>query len=407
MSADLHVLVLPSWYPTHSCLVRGIFIRQQVSALQRAGLKVGVIYPSFRSLREFNITALVDNHFQTSISMYDGVPTYCYHGWNIPRLRIEPLLWKWQTRKLWKLYITKYGTPDLIHAHSILWGGVSAMEIAQRACIPYIITEHASSYVQDIVYSWQKPFIRKTINNAAIVMAVSKTLANELMPYSDRKEIVVLPNVVDTGYFILPPVQRKKSPFRFLTVARLTPKKGIDLLIKAFARTFKGKDEVILEIGGDGEQKDELRALANSLNIENQVKFLGMLSHEQVREAMWRANAFVLPSYVETFGVVLIEAMATGLPVIATSCGGPEEIVKPDTGLLIEPGDVVELSKALKNVYENRFELSKNELTIRTYAVDKYSDRVIAEKLLEYYNQVLDVHYGNMCEPNGRNAEGV
>jgi len=298
---------------------------------------------------------------------------------------------------MFNLYKAKYGTPDLIHAHNILWAGVSAMEIAQSENIPYMITEHASNYVQDIVYSWQKPYIRKAINNAAVVLAVSKTLAGKLMTYSDRKRIEVIPNMVDTGFFVFPPVPRKVSSFRFLTVARLKPKKGIEMLIKAFARAFSQENDVFLEIGGDGEQRAELESLVKYLRLNDRVSFLGELSREQVREAMWHANAFVLPSYVETFGVVLIEAMATGLPVIATACGGPEEFIKPDTGLLVEPGNVVEMSMALKNVYEHRFELRKKELAIRNYIVDYYSDKVIAKRLLEYYDQVLD------AESNGRN----
>ncbi|MGB4028011.1 MAG: glycosyltransferase family 4 protein [Acetomicrobium sp.] len=397
MSVNLHVLVLPSWYPTRDCPVRGVFFRQQAIALHKTGIKVGVIYPNFRSLRELKIPALAGNHFQTNVIIDKGIPTYYYHGWNVPRLRLEPLLWKWHSKKMFNLYKAKYGTPDLIHAHNILWAGVSAMEIAQSENIPYMITEHASNYVQDIVYSWQKPYIRKAINNAAVVLAVSKTLAGKLMTYSDRKRIEVIPNMVDTGFFVFPPVPRKVSPFCFLTVARLNPKKGLDLLIKAFARAFSQENDVFLEIGGDGEQRAELESLVKNLRLNERVSFLGELSLEQVREAMWHANAFVLPSYVETFGVVLIEAMATGLPVIATACGGPEEIIKPDTGLLVEPGNVVEMSKALKNVYEHRFELRKKELAVRNYIVDYYSDKVIAKRLLEYYDQVLD------AESNGRN----
>jgi len=397
MPANLHVLILPSWYPTHDCPIRGVFFRQQALALYKTGIKVGIIYPHFRGLRELSFSAFADNHFQTNVIIDKGIPTYYYHGWNVPRLRLEPLLWKWQSKKLFNLYTAKYGTPDLIHAHSILWGGVSALEIAQSENIPYMITEHASNYVQDIVYSWQKPYIRKAINNAAVVLAVSKTLADKLMKYSDGKRIEVLPNMVDTGFFVFPPVPRKVSPFRFLSVARLKPKKGIDLLIKAFARAFSQENDVFLDIGGDGEQRAELESLVKNLGLNDRVSFLGELSLEQVRDAMWHANAFVLPSYVETFGVVLIEAMATGLPVIATACGGPEEIIKPDIGILVKAGNVIEMSLALKNVYEHRFEFRKKELAIRNYIVDNYSDGVIVERLLEYYNQVLD------AESNGRN----
>jgi glycosyltransferase involved in cell wall biosynthesis len=365
-------------------------------ALRRAGVKVGVIYPDFRSLRELKIPALADNHFQTSICMDRGVPTYRYHGWNISRLKLEPCLWKRQAKRLFCLYTAKHGIPDLIHVHSILWGGVSAAEIAASENIPYLITEHASNYAQGMISSWQEPYIRRTVKTAAKVMAVSKALADKLIPYTEGKRIEVLPNMVDTGYFILPPVQRKINPFRFLTVARLTPKKGVDLLIRAFARVFSQEQNVFLDIGGDGEQRPELEALVKDLFIQDRVSFLGELSLEQVRESMWHANAFVLPSYVETFGVVLIEAMATGLAAIATSCGGPDEFINSDTGRLVKPGDVEELSNALKSIYEHRFELDRRESGIRAYIVNNYSDTVIVEKLLGFYNQVLNDEYNKM-----------
>lgn len=393
---DIHVLLVPSWYPTATNAVAGVFVKHQAIALKKAGAKVGIIYSHFRSLREFNFSALTDNHFQISFSEEDDIPTLRFCGWNIPRLRLEPILWKCQNERLFRRYIRHFGKPDLIHAHSVLWGGVAAMGIAQHWDIPYIVTEHASSFARGLIQSWQEPIIRRVIKNANYVLSVSKGLADLLIPYADGKKIEVVPNVVDTDFFKLPTIQRKASPFRLLTVAMLTPKKGIDVLLKAFARAFKRTDEVILEIGGDGEQRTELQSLARSLNIENQVKFLGLLSREQVREAMWRANVFVLPSYFETFGVVLVEAMATGLFVIATNCGGPEEFIKPDNGSLLEPGDVGELSKALKNVYDRRFELGKKEKEIRKYIVDNYSNRVIAEKLLKYYSRVLSAQYGNI-----------
>jgi len=389
MPDDMHVLILPSWYPTRACPIRGIFLQQQALALRRAGIKVGVIYPDFRSFREFKISALADNYFQICLRVDEGIPTYYYHGWNIPRLQLEPYLWKRQTNRLFNCYVSKYGYPDLIHAHSILWGGVSAMEIAQNENIPYIITEHASNYVQGMIRSWQKPFIRRAVNNADILLAVSKYLANQLLPYCDRTIIEVVPNMVDTDFFIPPPAPRQIRPFRFLTVARLTPKKGIDLLIKAFARAFPSEQDIFLDIGGDGEQRTELESLVKKLKLDGRVSFLGGLSREQVRKAMWRANVFILPSYVETFGVALIEAMSTGLFVIATCCGGPEEFIIPDTGWLVEPGDILELSIAIKKIYNNRLALDKREPSIRNYIVSKFSDKAVLEKILRYYNRAI------------------
>ncbi len=387
---NIHVLLLPSWYPTRTDVVKGVFFKQQAIALKDAGVKVGVIYPHFRSLRQFGLSALADNHFQIISCQEDGIPTWRFCGWNFPISRLKPYLWTWQNTRLFNRYIRCFGKPDLIHAHSVLWGGVSAMRIAQHWDIPYVVTEHATSFARGLIQSWQEPIIRQVIRNASCVLAVSKGLSDLLEPYADNRKIEIVPNMVDIEFFRPPAIHRTAKPFRFLTVALLTPKKGIDVLLKAFARAFKQTDEVILEIGGDGEQKKKLQALAKSLNIEHQVKFLGLLSREQVREAMWRANVFVLPSYVETFGVVLIEAMATGLPVIATRCGGPEEFVNSEVGWLTDPGNYEDLSDILSYVCKNYSSIIKRESLIRSYAEKFFSGNAVAQSLLRHYTKVLN-----------------
>jgi len=386
---NLHVLFLPSSYPTRPSPIKGIFVQQQAEALRKFGVKVGVIYPNFRSLREINISALFDNHFQTSFDQENDIPTYCFCGWNIPRLRLEPFLWERQAKRLFKSYICEFGIPDLIHAHNTLWGGFSAMTIAEQMDLPFIITEHNSSFARVLIRSWQKPFIRRVISKANCLLTVSRKLADQMQTYAKGRKIEVVHNVVNAEYFTPPPLQRVDRPFRILTVALLTPVKGIDILLKAFAQAFNRKENVLLEIGGDGTQRKELEELTVKLRIENQVRFLGLISREQVREAMWRSNIFVLPSYVETFGVVLIEAMATGLPVIATRCGGPEDIVEPETGWLIEPGDVQELAVVLRNTYLNYHKIKKMESYTRNYAVNHFSREMIASKLFKHYNNVL------------------
>jgi len=386
---NLHVLFLPSSYPTRQSPIKGIFVQQQANALRKSGVEVGVIYPYFRSLHELNISALSDNHFQISFEQEKDIPTYCFCGWNIPRLRLEPFLWERQAKRLFQSYICEFGTPDIIHAHNTLWGGYSAMTIAEQTGIPFIITEHNSSFARGLIRSWQKPCVRRVFSKADSLLTVSNKLAEQMQTYARDRKIEVVPNVVDTEYFTPPPLQRDGRPFRILTVALLTPVKGIDILLKAFAQAFDRRENVLLEIGGDGTQRKELEDLTAKLQIENQVRFLGMLSREQVREAMWMSNIFVLPSYVETFGVVLIEAMATGLPVIATRCGGPEDIVEPETGWLIKPGDIEELAAALKYTYMNYHEIKRQQSYIRNYAVNHFSGETIASTLLKHYNNVL------------------
>ena len=305
---EFHILVIPSWYPTAYSNIRGIFFKEQVHALSKNRIRVGVVYPDLRSMRTFSIRALKENYFQTTVQTEDGIPTIRYHGWSIPKMdKIRGARFIKLSERLATKYIRKYDKPDIIHAHSILWGGCAAQHLHERFQIPYFITEHSSVYMQNMIKGFQEPFIRKTIRDAHTVIAVSSSLADLIAPYAGGKEIDVIPNTIDTGYFSLPVHPRITKPFRFLTVAMLTPKKNVDTLIQAFARSFRGQEDVQLEIGGDGTQRTSLEKLVTKERLDSQIHFLGMLTRHQVRQAMWRANCFVLPSQVETFGVVLIE----------------------------------------------------------------------------------------------------
>lgn len=330
---------------------------------------------------------LLANRFQTKVYDERGVPTIRMHGWNVPRLRIGGELWVQIALRLLKLYIQKFGRPDLLHAHNVLWSGVAANRASRLLGIPYMITEHSCAYVRGLVRVQDENAVRETLSKAHSLIAVSESLRTAMSRYVAQEKILTIPNVVDTDFFTLPETERKDEPFRFLCVALLTAVKGIDQLLLAFADAFRQKSHVVLEIGGDGPERGRLEELATQLGVRSQVRFLGMLSRRGVREAMWRSNVFVLPSYVETFGVVLIEAIATGLFVIATRSGGPDEIVTSDVGMLVEVGDIPFLSRALRDAYEARYQFRPHE--IRALAVKRYGIQKFSSRLLEVYRTAL------------------
>lgn len=381
---DIHVLIIPSWYPTEQSPVAGVFFAEQAKALHNAGIRVGVVAPIQRSIRTLTKGHFLNYNFKTEFHEEDGIPIFRSLGWAIPKLpRVSRQIWLWQARRLINLYIQRFGKPDIIHAHAVIWGGVAAFEASQRLGIPYIVMEHSSTYARGLIKPWQEPDIKIVLQRAAKRIAVSRSLAKLIAPYAMGLPIEVVPNIVDTEFFTLPQQSRSSRPFIFLSVALLTPNKGIDVLIKAFEKEFRGHSEVELWIGGDGPQRPDLERLVQRLSIESQVRFLGLLTREQVREAMWRANTFVLPSYVETFGVVFIEAMATGLPVIATRCGGPEEFVTPEVGRLVPPGDIEQLGEAMETVYRS-WEVSFGE-QISRWTAEKFSSLVVSSRLKEIY----------------------
>jgi len=383
----MNVLVLPSFYTSAEWPVRGIFFKEQALALQRNGQCVSVVYVEPRSLRSFAFQKIRENHFQTSLSYEDGLPTLRAHDWNLlTQTTPGAYVWSWFSEKLVDQFIRRFGPPHIIHAHNSLWAGYTASKVTRTYNIPFVITEHSTGFPMNSLSTMEKYFAKKSFAKADAIICVSQGLANAVQPYCPKRNIMVVPNVIQTDFFYLPPQRSQTSPFVFLGIAHLVERKGFRTLINAFAQVLRTNSNVCLEIGGDGPEREKLHELCKTLGIERSVLFLGSLTREQVRDALWRAHAFVLPSYLETFGVVLLEAMSTGLPVIATKCGGPEYFVDSKSGIIIEPGDEQGLAEAMQTVmHSTHFSAD----CIRRRIVDNFSEKVFAESLMGIYENVL------------------
>lgn len=382
-----HVLFLPSFYSDPDKPVLGSFFKEQALAVARTGVKVGLVYFEPRSLGAFGIDKLKENHFQITLSNENGLPTVRMHGWN-PYLQssLGGLVWSFITELLISRYISVHGRPDLIHAHNVIWAGYAAKIVNKCLGIPYVITEHSGGFLSGKISPIQKKFAKGIYSKASEVITVSDTLATSLETLLMGRSQRTIPNCVDTEYFTLPPHPRDPRTFSFLAVAQLTENKGIDVLLKAFAVKFRNKSDTYLTIGGDGPKKQDLIDLVSNLGIKHKVKFLGALTRDNVREAMWNSNALVVSSFHETFGIVLIEAMATGIPVIATRCGGPNEIVTNETGLQVEAGDVLDLANAMESLRNGREYSSR---VLRDYVNDTFSSSILANLLKGVYGNCL------------------
>lgn len=382
----MKILVLPSYFGSPERPIVGTFFKEQALALLQAGHQVDVLFYEARSLRDLSPAALWQSHWQTVWRNENGLLVMHVRGWN-PGVASTPggRIWSSLALRAFARYLSKRGRPDLIHAHNSLWAGYTAARIQQKYGIPYVLTEHSSAFRFHVVPAGAGNFIRHAGNHAAARISVSHALAQSYEPYVS-KPVAVIPNVVDTDFFRPPDTPRQAHGFTFLSVGNLLKTKGFNLLLYAFAERFAGDGSVQLMIAGAGPERDALIQLAADLGIASQVRLLGLLSRDQVRAAMAAADAFIHPSLQETFGVVLIEAMATGLPVVATRCGGPQEIFHPDCGLLIAPGDVPALAQALVDV-RNR---SWNPALIREHAVSRFSPAVIAAALTQTYENALN-----------------
>ena len=165
----------------------------------------------------------------------------------------------------------------------------------------------------------------------------------------------------------------------------LEHKKGMDILINAFSEIHHNNTELV--IGGDGEDREKLENLAIDLGISDRVKFLGRLDRDEVKMQMSSCNVFVLSSRHETFGVVFIEALASGKPIIASKTGGPDFIVNNKNGLLVPVEDIASLRDAMDEIIDNY--LTYDPVEIRNDCIRRFSEESVVKELNKIYSQAL------------------
>lgn len=387
----MHILILPSWYPKYPGDIGGSFFREQAISLKKHGCKVGVVTVQLRSLRQYK--SVFSGSYKVEFEDDHGVPTYRQHGvsW-FPRLRkLQAKIWARYGYKLVERYMAEHGRPNIIHVHSMLNGGIVARHISQRYGIPYVVTEHSTAFARKILSPYQLQVATEIASHAQQCFAVSSPFADLLNKSLEdsRGRWEVIPNIVHDAFLAKPLSPRIGNSFVFIDVCLLTFKKRVDLLIQAFAKGFKGNKAVQLHIGGDGAERQVLERLVKDLGVNDQVRFLGMLSREQVVREVAAADAFVLSSQHETFGVVLIEALALGKPVIATRCGGPEDIVTGRDGLLVAVDDVNALADAMQKLYANR--AGYHAESLRQSCRERFGEEAVAQRLLGVYTEVLSL----------------
>lgn len=384
----MHVLIIPSAYPTEEFPLSSIFYKEQALAIKEQGHKVGVIFSETRRVSKISYNMLTKNHFQIDKYDEDGLITYRLHGWNIFTMRgyAGINLWVKQSLKLFEKYISSEGVPDIIHVHSALYGGLAALQIKNKYNIPFVITEHSSGVLQGELREHDIPMLKNVYNNADYIISVGEKLKKSIGIYSNRK-VEVIPNIVDIDRFS---IKRSKEDdnFTFISISHLKENKNIDLTLKALKEVIKVYDNIRLIVVGDGPEKENLKKISRELMIDSKIDFIGAISRESLNEIINKADAFVLPSKYETFGIAYIEALACGLPIITSKCGGPEDFFNENIGLMISKCNVDELSNAMINIIENFNKFNSNYL--REYVKKRFSKEVIANRVLDVYYHVLN-----------------
>lgn len=278
---------------------------------------------------------------------------------------------------------------DIVHAHFLDNIYIVTKALGQEENRPVLVgTEHSN--VTRIKKYKNNDFMTNAIyysyQNVDKLITVSKSLSDDLMKAYNIKSDVIY-NVVDTTLFKYDKCVRKNSSNTvFCSVGNLTKNKRMDLLIQCFNKAFGNNDRYILYICGGGEEEGRLKNYIKRLGCQNNIKLLGNVSREKIFDVFQNSDFFILLSERETFGVAFIEAMSSGLPVLSTKSGGPEEFITEKVGVLIE--DEEKIVTEIKKIVFNREKYDREYIS--NYVYKRFSPVIVAKKLESLYLDNMD-----------------
>lgn len=375
---SLKVFIISRGIPTEENPMSGIFEWDQARALRDAGVKVSFIVLDLRSLRR-------KRDLRTRIFQREDINVV--QG-SMPLGAVPaPLLYHLGCMKLKSLAskaIRRFGRPDVMHGHFTDLGAIS-VAVARKLNIPCVVTEHSSALNLDVLASSTIYFARRAYS-ADRVITVSKRLRQRLLEHFGAESEVVA-NVVDVSAIRYVEKSEKIEKLTlFAAIGNLLPRKGHDLLAASFAALPESENARLIIIG-DGPERENLQKQIDNLGLQDKITLAGRKSRAEISRYLNEADCFVLASNRETFGVVYIEAMLAGLPVIATRCGGPEDFVTDETGLLIDVGNRQQLTAALQKMIADHSKYSRRK--IHDYAMARFIPEVIAARLIEIYKSII------------------
>lgn len=279
----------------------------------------------------------------------------------------------------------RHFSADHVHNHIGDQSGTVTMLAARLAGIGYSITFHGWPVFFDAKYSR----IKEKVLGARFTRSISYFCRSQLMMFSACDDPVRF-KVVHCGlsigkYNYRPPKPEIK---RLFCAARLAPEKGLTFAIEALKLLLDKGYDLELRLAGDGPHRPHLEARASKLGIADRVRFLGFVTEDEVVDELRTADLFVLPSFVEGLPVSAMEAMAIGVPVIATNIAGTSELIEDGrTGLLIRPSDAEALADAIvRMIKDHAFRLRAAELG-RKKVVDEFDVDKESAKLNQYLLQ--------------------
>ncbi len=369
----MRVLFLTGWYPHKGNPNHGVFVRDQAIVLNKFNrvlvVSARIDYSSFgffSSRREENSYQGVT---EISISVKRSFPVFNQLNFFIVVICAT-------------LKIAKTFKPDIVHGNIGYPGAFWSWAVSNFLKVPYVITEH-TKITNNFRSRFHKFLTLFGLKRAGAVIAVSAWHAADIKKFTGN-DVAVIGNIIQANRFNEVNRKQPAQQVHFGILGGLnTNVKGVDLLLRACAQI---REDYVLHIGGTGALLNTYQALADELGIKNKCVFHGFVEYTRVPDFLSRLHFFVSASKSETFGMVMAEAMAAGLPVVATDSGGSTELINSENGKLVSNNDVAALAASIKQMMHEYMTYDPSQIS---KSVERFSEAGFILQIKTIYQQVL------------------
>ncbi len=384
----MKVLWLASWYPSALFPFDGDFIqRHAMAASLFCHIEVIHVVKDKDGVFTKDVKEIITHNNQLTERIIYYKPLQISIGL-IDRF-LSSLKYKKVYRNAVKKYLSDNGKPGFIHLQIAMKAGLTALWIKRKYKIPYVLSEQWGGYldnakpnIKDYNFIYQH-YWSKIIKGAMAGTFVSVVLQNQLVRNYKVKNAFVIPNVVDTEMFF-PRQKEEEDKLHLIHISTMVYQKNTEGILAALSLL---KKDCSFEMHLYGTINPALEKLIMELELQNHVFAKGEVSHTILSKAIQQADALVLYSRYETFGCVLIEANACGVPVIVSNLEVFHEIVDEGfNGIFVEEENPLALAGKLKAFAENKNKFDKKAIAAAT--AEKYNFKKIGKQFFDLYTNI-------------------
>ena len=374
-----YTLIIPSWYPTDSNALNGIFIEKHVRAISGFS-NVVVMYITDNGPQDIKEETVSDSYVK-----------YIHPYTKSHSRAVNQLKYIWSQKKAYDHIVRKYGKPSMLHLQVVFPAGIFVYLLLLFSSIPLIITEHWSGYTdEDGRYQRLSPIlkylIKELFKKAKKVSAVSQYLKDAIIRQNltTTDKISIVSNIINTPD--KQDTQINIPATKALYIGNLNDhEKNISLLIEATGLVVKKYPDFELTLIGGGPESQKFIDLAASKDLLNKnIRFKGYIPNSELGSFYQENSFFILTSNFETFNIAAAEALLYGLPVVSTMCGGPSEYINDQTGIWIRENSPHGIAAAIIEMIERRGAFDSKAIAADMSA--RYGYDTIVTELKNLYN---------------------